>query len=127
MDSAKMILTNPLLSMPLESLSGNPSYQKIAKLHSGKVGETSEEEKKQIAKDFESVLLHKLFNEMKNTIGDWGFDEDVASEQIQGIFWLYMAQHIADNGGLGMWKDIYRFLTTSGQTNIATKSLDKNI
>jgi Rod binding domain-containing protein len=127
MDSTEMILNNPILSMPLESLSGTPSYQKIAKLRSGETGEISEEEKKQIAKDFESILLHKLFDEMKNTIGDWGFDEDVASEQVQGIFWLYLARHIADNGGLGMWKDIYRFLTTSDQTNITTKSLDRNI
>ena len=127
MDSAEIILNNPILSMPLESLSGTPSYQKIARLRSGETGEISEEEKKQIAKDFESILLHKLFDEMKNTIGDWGFDEDVASEQVQGMFWLYMARHIADNGGLGMWKDIYRFLNTSNQTDTATKSLDKNV
>jgi Rod binding domain-containing protein len=127
MDSAEMMLNNPILSMPLESLSQTPSYQKIAKLREGEPGEISDDEKEQIAKDFESVLLHKLFDEMKNTIENWGGDEDVASEQVQGIFWLYLSRHIADNGGLGMWKDIYQYLNSPNQTNTTTKSLDKNI
>jgi len=77
--------------------------------------------REQIAKDFESVLLNKLLSEMKNTIGDWGFDDDGASKgtplcgnpEVQGIFWLYLAQDIANQGGLGLWKDIYEFLTSN--------------
>ncbi|HDZ68810.1 MAG TPA: hypothetical protein ENH43_00100 [Phycisphaerales bacterium] len=114
MDSAKLILTGAVSPpSPLRDL--------------GKLDGISEEKKKQIAKDFESVFINKLLNEMKNTIGDWGFDKDGASGQVQGIFWLYLARDIANNGGFGMWKDIYKFLTDSSQAKTTTQSLDKNI
>jgi Rod binding domain-containing protein len=114
MDSAKLILTEAVsLPSPLEN--------------SGKVKGVSEERKVQIAKDFESVFINKLLDVMKNTIGDWGFEKDEASEQVQGIFWLCLAQDIANNGGLGMWKDIHQFLTQSDQINPAIKSLDKDV
>ena len=87
----------------------------------GEIDSISEEKKKQIAKDFESILVTKLLDEMKNTIGDWGFDKDGAAKQIQGIFWLYLAGDIANNGGLGLWKDIYQFLTNADQANTAAK------
>jgi len=77
--------------------------------------------------DFESVLINKLLDEMKNTIGDWGFDKDETSKQVQGIFWLYLARDIANNGGFGMWKDIYQFLTNPDQANTTIESLDRNI
>ena len=128
MDSAKLILPNPLLTpVPLEHLSVTPFFKKIEKWQHGKTDEVPGEEKEQIAKDFESVLLQKLFDEVKNTIGDWGFDKDAVCEQVQGIFWLYLARDIANNGGFGMWKDIYQFLTTSDRTNTAGDSLDQNI
>jgi Rod binding domain-containing protein len=87
----------------------------------------SEAKKKQYAKDFESVFINKLLDEMKKTIGDWGDEKDGTSEQIQGIFWLYLARDIADNGGFGMWKDIYRFMTDSKDKNIMPKLLDENL
>ena len=128
MDSTKLILTGavPPPSLP-EDLSGNLFYKKIAKWEPGKIDGVSEERKKQIAKDFESVLINKLLDEMKNTIGDWGFDEDETSKQVQGIFWLYLARDIANNGGFGMWKDIYQFLTNPDQANTTTGTLDGNI
>jgi hypothetical protein len=64
---------------------------------------------------------------MKNSIGDWGFEKDAASTQIQGIFWLYMARDIANNGGFGLWKDIYQFLTNTDQANTTMSSLDSNL
>jgi Rod binding domain-containing protein len=70
-----------------------------------------EDEKKQIAKDFESVLLTKLFDEVKESIGQWNLDEDGedgASQQVHGLFWLYLAQDVADKGGFGVWQEIYR-------------------
>ena len=79
MDSVKLTLTEPV-SPPamLEYLNKSRLYG------------ISEEKKKQVAKDFESVLLNKLLDEMKNSIVDWGLDKDAASKQIQGIFWLYL-------------------------------------
>jgi Rod binding domain-containing protein len=66
----------------------------------------------ELSKDFESVLLTKLVDEMKETVGQWGFEEeDAASGQVQGLFWLYLARDLADKGGLGLWKDLYRFFS----------------
>ena len=116
MDSAKLILTEPVSPpAPLEHLDKS------------RLDGISEEKKKQVAKDFESILLNKLLDEMKNTIGDWGFDKDGASKQIQGIFWLYLARDIANNGGFGLWKDIYKFLTNADQANPPTQPLDGQV
>jgi Rod binding domain-containing protein len=128
MDSTKLILTGavPPSSLP-ENLSETLFYKKISKLEPGKIDGVSEERKKQIAKDFESVLISKLLDEMKNTIGDWGFDKDETSKQVQGIFWLYLARDIANNGGFGMWKDIYQFSTNLDQANTTTELLGRDI
>jgi len=116
MDSAKLILT--------ESVS--PPTQ-LGRLDKSKLNGATDEKKKQIAKDFESVLLNKLFDQMSKSVGNWGFEKDGSSEQIQGIFWLYLARDIANNGGMGLWKDIYKSLTEPNQINTAGKSLDGKI
>ena len=102
MDSTKLTLSE-VLSIP--TLPGNAS----------KVDGVSEQKKVQAAKDFESVLLGKLLDEMKNSIGDWGFEESSASKQMQGTFWLFLARHLANSGGLGLWTDIYKSLPTPEQ------------
>lgn len=79
--------------------------------------------REEVAKDFESLFVNKLLDEMKNTIGEWGLETDEISKQVQGIFWLYLAQDIANKGGLGLWKDIYGFLVNSERTNTAVESL----
>jgi Rod binding domain-containing protein len=116
MDSAKLILTKPVLPpAPLENC------------RASELKNVSEEKRKQIAKDFESVLINKMLDEMKNSIGSWGFEKDGPSEQIQGIFWMYLARDIGDNGGLGLWKDIYQFMTKADNSNKVGKSLDGQI
>lgn len=62
----------------------------------------------QAAKDFESVLLHQVLREMRKTVPDSGLLSDGTSEQMQSMFWMFLSQHMADQGGLGLWKDIYR-------------------
>jgi Rod binding domain-containing protein len=116
MDSAKLILTEPVLPpVPLENS------------QTSELKNVSDEKRKQIAKDFESVLIGKMLDEMKNTIGSWGFEKDGPSDQIQGIFWIYLARDIGDNGGLGLWKDIYQFMTKADNSVPAGKSLDGQI
>ena len=60
------------------------------------------------AKDFEAIFLHKLLKEMKDTIPDGGLLGDGISDQVKDIFWYYLAEDLADKGGLGLWKEIYR-------------------
>jgi Rod binding domain-containing protein len=116
MNGTKLILTEPVSPPSLLEHPGKSSLESI-----------SEEKKKQAAKDFESVLLDKLLNEMKNSIVDWGLEKDAASKQTQGIFWLYLARDIANNGGLGLWKDIYQFLSNAEQTNTVAQSVDGHV
>ena len=104
MDSSELILSEPV-SLP--ALLGNLD----------KADGISEQKKVQAAKDFESVLLGKLLDEMENSIGDWGFEESATSKQTHGIFWLYLSRHLADNGGLGLWKDIYQTVINPEQTS----------
>lgn len=111
MDSVKLILTEPI---------SPPSL--LEQLDKSRLNSISEKKKEQVAKDFESVLLTKLLDEMKNTIVDWGLEKDATSKQIHGIFWLYLARDIANNGGLGLWKDIYQFLSDSEQGNTVQKT-----
>ncbi len=114
MDSANLILTGTVPSpISLEQMT--------------QIDGVSEAKKKQYAKDFESIFINKLLDEMKKTIGDWGDEKDGASKQIQGIFWLYLARDIADNGGFGMWKDIYGFMNDTEHKNIVPKLLDENL
>ena len=114
MDSANLILTGAVpLPTPLGQIKN--------------IEASCEAKKKQFAKDFESVFINKLLDEMKNTIGDWGDEKDGASKQIDGIFWLHLARDLADNGGFGMWKDIYQSLTDSENKNSTTESLDENL
>ncbi|MHC4423681.1 MAG: hypothetical protein ACYSWR_03290 [Planctomycetota bacterium] len=123
MDSSKLILTEAVLPpVHLEHLSRGPLYEKIAKLQQGKIDGMSEERKKQVAKDFESVFINKLLDEMKNSIGEWGFEKDGVSRQIQGMFSIYLSQHIANTGGLGLWKDVYQFLNDLGQVKTTTEA-----
>ena len=116
MDSAKLVLTEPV-SPPMQ----------LERLEKPNLDSATDEKKKKIARDFESVLLNRLFDQMSKSVGNWGFDKDGASEQVQGIFWLYLARDIAENGGMGLWKDIYKSLTASDQTDTAEKSLDGKI
>ncbi len=76
----------------------------------GQLAGASELRKQQVAKDFEAVLIEKLLSQMKNTIGDWGLERDGISKQVDGIFWSNLARGIADQGGFGLWKDIYKHM-----------------
>jgi Rod binding domain-containing protein len=60
------------------------------------------------AQDFESVLLNRLFQEMQNTIPKSGLFDDAAMEQTQGLFWQFLADHIAQNGGIGLAENLYQ-------------------
>ncbi len=121
MDSTNLILTKPVSPpMPLEHSGGVPVSEQAGTLNPSDIENRCEDKKIQAAKDFESVLLNQLLEKMGDTIGDWGFEKDGASKQVHGIFWLYLSQHIANNGGFGLWKDIYKALTNSDQTKTTT-------
>lgn len=60
-----------------------------------------------ISRDFEEILLHKMFQEMQNTVPESGLMEDSGTQPVQGMFWQFMAQDVAAKGGLGMAQQLY--------------------
>jgi Rod binding domain-containing protein len=62
------------------------------------------------AQQFESVLLHRLMEEMRRTIPESGLLEGGLSDQVQGLFWFYLAQDAAEKGGLGIGREMARQL-----------------
>ena len=114
MDTVKLIPTESLITASLS----NPAE---------KTAGMTDEKKKQIAKNFESVFVEKLLSVMRSTIGDWGMEEDATSKQTKGIFWMYLGRDIADNGGLGMWKDIYNYMDQSENGSSRAGLLDQDI
>ena len=100
-------------AMGLDAVSMSGLLQDPDRIASG-----DDSRKVQVAKDFESVLLSKWLDQMKETIVDWSDDKDAASKQVDDIFWQYLAKDMSDQGGLGLWKDIYRSIETpSGQAD----------
>jgi Rod binding domain-containing protein len=91
------------------------------------IADASQAKKEQFAKDFESVFIEKLLDEMKNTIGDWGFEQDGASQQVQGLFWLNLARDVSKNGGIGMWKEIYQSLENGKDKINTTEVIDNKL
>ena len=78
-----------------------------------------------IAKDFESIFITHLLGEMKKSIGQWGLDQDGTSEQIQDLFWTFLGQEAGRQGGIGLWKDIYRSMLQIEKPS--TQTLDANL
>ncbi len=111
MGGADIASIQPTSLIGLDSPGGSASAKIGLQRQADEAADITEQKKEQIAKDFESILVSKLFDEVKNSMGQWGFDQDGTSEQIQGMFWLYLARDIANNGGFGLWKDVYQFMT----------------
>jgi Rod binding domain-containing protein len=62
------------------------------------------------AKGFESVLLNTLLQEMGKTVEPAGVLDNGTTQQVQGIFWMYLSQDLGNRGGLGLWKDLLRHM-----------------
>jgi Rod binding domain-containing protein len=115
-ESANLILTEPV---------GPPSP--LGQLGTSSLESIPQDQREKVAKDFESILLNKLFDEMQSTIGDWGFEKDGPFKQVQGIFYLFLARDTANKGGVGLWKDIYEFLSKTDAASAPDQSLEADI
>jgi Rod binding domain-containing protein len=122
MDGADLILTTPVMSPDLLGKVGSGEI-------TGATGAKSADAKKteKMAKDFESVLLTKVLEEMQNTVSQFSTEEEVGSEQVKGLFTLFLARDVADKGGLGLWKDLKRFFTDLQNKDTQARSLDEKL
>jgi len=68
--------------------------------------------KMEFAKQFESVLMHRVLEQMKESVGQWGFEVDGAAAQTYDLFWFHLAEELGRQGGLGLWKQIHQSLQT---------------
>ena len=69
------------------------------------------------AKDFESVLVHRLLEEMRKTVPDSELLDSSGSDQMMSMFYTYLAQDVAQHGGLGLWKQVYQQMKPKGTEN----------
>jgi Rod binding domain-containing protein len=67
------------------------------------------------ANDFESLFIAMLLKEMRQTTEGEGLFGGEASDTYGGLFDLYMSQHLANAGGLGLSRLIEAYLETSKQ------------
>jgi Rod binding domain-containing protein len=89
----------------ISSFSGLDNLGNIAR--KAAASDASQKQLEKMAKSFESVLLGKLLDEMKNSIPESGLFETPISKQVHDMFWFYLAQDIGEKGGMGLWKEIH--------------------
>jgi Rod binding domain-containing protein len=114
MDAANLILNSVV------SLAGSPENIR-------KPDDASDAQKIKFAKDFEAIFIGKLLDEMKKTVVNWDDERDSASKQMDGIFWMHLADELGGKGGLGLWNDIYKSLNTTENENTEAVSLDESL
>jgi peptidoglycan hydrolase FlgJ len=66
------------------------------------------------ARDFESLFLNQVLQEMKNTVGEGSLLDGGAGGQMLDVGWSGLAQDLAGKGGVGLWKDIARQMQGGG-------------
>jgi len=81
--------------------------------------------KRELAKDFEALLVTQLFKEVKASVDASSFDEDPGSDQIHGMFWSFLAEDVADKGGFGLWQEFYEQLKDMEGGSRAGELMDK--
>lgn len=72
-----------------------------------------DEHNKEIAREFEGIFIRQLLERMQQTIPD-DEEEDSSTKQIKSMFWSFLGDSIAENGGLGLWENVYESMPKSG-------------
>jgi flagellar protein FlgJ len=90
--------------VPPDLLSGLP-----ATVNAGSLGANADRKKiRQAAHDFESVLIQRMMEDMRRTVPESGLLDSGVTDQVQGLFWMYLAQDVSNKGGLGLWRELER-------------------
>lgn len=67
--------------------------------------------RKAVAAEFEGLLTSLMLKEMRQTVGGDGLFSGESSDVYGGLFDLYLGQHIAQNGGLGIARMVETYLS----------------
>ncbi len=109
MDISKLLLTSFVPPTELTSKSLDPA--------AGRDDAKTAEQLKSTAQQFETVLLHQVVKQMKETVDYSSLDEeDESGEQVNSMYWSFMTDAIGRQGGFGVWKSLYEGL--AGQQGI---------
>ena len=101
-------------NLPSDLLLDSGAVPKPSPLEQTKVSGNTEA-LKETAKQFEGVFIQQLFNQMKQGLEQIAVeDEESSTEHIKNMYWTFMADVVTEQGGLGMWKQIYQQM--SGQS-----------
>jgi Rod binding domain-containing protein len=84
-----------------------------------------DERNKEIAKEFEGMFVRHLMNKMKDTIPE-DEEEDSSTKQIKGMFWSFLGDEVAKQGGFGMWESIYESMPKKGAGQSADPKLNES-
>jgi Rod binding domain-containing protein len=104
----------------------HPTAAKVS-LNVGGKSAAGQQKTEKFCKDFEAVFITRLLDEMKETIGDWGGEQDGAAKQTQGLFWMYLAQDMGDKGGFGLWKQMYNQLAGGNSSPAQNQNVEVEI
>ncbi len=81
----------------------------------GETPATDPRRARQAARDFESVFIHRVMEAMRRTVPKGGLLSSGASEQMEGLFWMYLSREVAAKGGFGLWKELARRVEAFGE------------
>lgn len=85
-----------------------------------------DEKNKEIARKFEGIFVRQLLEKMQQTIPE-DEEEDSSSKQIKSMFWSFLGDSIAENGGFGMWENIYKSMPgRGGEAGSADQKLNES-
>jgi Rod binding domain-containing protein len=129
MDSSDITLAaSAITSGALDQAAGTGLAKKADKAQSSDATFATAKKTEQAAKDFESVLLTKVLEGMENTVSQFSAeDKEAGSEQVKGLFTLFLARDMADKGGLGLWKDLNTFFKDMQKTNNTSQAVDEKL
>lgn len=99
----------------------------LKEISKGSQVDMDEEKKKEVAKNFESILVQQLLSVMKTSVTSSGLLEDQGSKQMQDMFYSFLGEEVGNKGQLGLWKDIYASMSETKQPDNNKQVLDKMI
>lgn len=120
MNTGQIHTTNPLSELPgLTKQYSQADLQTISGSDKRKL-----EQLKATAKHFEGIFIHQILKQMQETIENASFDpEDNAGKQVHSMYSTFMADAISQQGGFGMWEQIYEQLVQTEGLDPETSSL----
>ena len=116
------LLTNTAFMNGPEPISGPQSAPKA-----GAVANELEQ-LKTVAKGFESIFVKQILKQMQETIKEASFDpDDSSNEQVHSLYCTFLADSVSQNGGFGLWENIYEQMADAAGLNTGTQTVTNQL